>query len=40
MVATLGYYYAEKRPAIDPYHFDVLPSLSMTQTAWNAQDVL
>lgn len=40
MVATLGYYYAEKRPAIDPYHFDVLPSLSMTQTAWNAQEVL
>ena len=34
MIATLGYYYAQKRPASDPYSLEVIPSLSMTKTAW------
>lgn len=34
MIATLGYYYAQKRPASDPYSLEVVPSLSMTKTAW------
>lgn len=35
MIATLGYYYAQKMPACDPYSLEVVPSLSMTKTAWN-----
>lgn len=34
MIATLGYFYAEKQPATDPYSLEVVPSLSMTKTAW------
>lgn len=34
MIATLGYYYAQKMPACDPYALEVVPSLSMTKTAW------
>lgn len=34
MIATLGYYYAQKMPAIDPLELEVVPSLSMTKTAW------
>lgn len=34
MIATLGYYYAQKMPACDPYSLEVIPSLSMTKTAW------
>lgn len=34
MIATLGYYYAQHRPAVDPRDLDVLPSLSMHHTAW------
>lgn len=34
MIATLGYYYAKKIPACDPYNLEVVPSLSMTKTAW------
>ena len=34
MIATLGYYYAQKRPAVSPYELEVIPSLSMTKTAW------
>jgi len=34
MIATLGYYYAQSRPACDPYALEVVPSLSMTKTAW------
>ncbi len=34
MIATLGYYYAQTKPASDPYDFEVTPSISMTQTAW------
>lgn len=34
MIATLGYYVAQKKDPSDPYDFDVVPSLSMTKTAW------
>ena len=34
MIATLGYYYAQKMDPISPYDFEVIPSLSMTKTAW------
>ena len=38
MIATLGYYYATIKPvADDPYSLEVRPSLSMTETVWNAQ---
>lgn len=35
MIATLGYYYAQQKPAASPLEFEVIPSLSMTKTAWN-----
>ncbi|MDX2776364.1 tRNA (adenosine(37)-N6)-threonylcarbamoyltransferase complex transferase subunit TsaD [Streptomyces caniscabiei] len=38
MIATLGYYYAQKMPACDPYNLEVVPSLSMTKTAWARND--
>ena len=34
MIAALGYYYAQKQPAIDPTALEVVPSLSMTKTVW------
>ncbi len=34
MIASLGYFMAQKLPASDPYNFEVVPSLSMTKTAW------
>ncbi len=34
MIATLGYYYAQKNVPIDPYSLEVIPSLSMKKTAW------
>jgi len=34
MIATLGYYYAQKMQPVDPYNLEVVPSLSMTRTAW------
>lgn len=34
MIATLGYYYAQKKPALSPFTLEVAPSLSMTKTAW------
>ena len=34
MIATLGYYYAQKMPAANPFDLEVVPSLSMTKTAW------
>lgn len=34
MIATLGYFYAQARPPISPYDLHVVPSLSMTHTAW------
>lgn len=34
MVATLGYYYATKKPPTDPFELEVIPSLSMTKTSW------
>jgi N6-L-threonylcarbamoyladenine synthase len=35
MIAALGYFYAQKKPPISPFKLDVIPSLSMTKTAWN-----
>lgn len=37
MIATLAYYYAKNAPASDPYQFEVVPSLSMTKTAWSSR---
>lgn len=34
MIATLGYYYAQRKEAADPYNLDVVPSLSMSKTTW------
>ncbi len=35
MIATLGYYYAQKKQPIDPFDLEVIPSLSMTKTTWS-----
>ncbi|MFZ1250296.1 MAG: tRNA (adenosine(37)-N6)-threonylcarbamoyltransferase complex transferase subunit TsaD [Candidatus Microsaccharimonas sp.] len=35
MIATLGCYYAARKPATSPLNLEVQPSLSMTKTAWN-----
>ncbi len=34
MIATLGFFYAQKKDPASPYDLEVMPSLSMTQTAW------
>jgi len=34
MIATLGYYYAQKNQPTAPQQLEVIPSLSMTKTAW------
>lgn len=34
MIATLGYYYAQKNQPTDPFSLEVIPSISMTKTAW------
>jgi N6-L-threonylcarbamoyladenine synthase len=34
MIATLGYYYAQQCSPTDPFDLEVIPSLSMTKTAW------
>jgi len=34
MIATLGYYYSLKKQPISPFELEVIPSLSMTKTAW------
>lgn len=34
MIATLAYYYAQKKQPVDPRDLEVTPSLSMTKTAW------
>ena len=35
MIATLAYFYAQHNMTCDPYKLEVVPSLSMTKTAWN-----
>lgn len=35
MIATLAYYYAQRCSPTPPSELDVIPSLSMTTTAWN-----
>jgi N6-L-threonylcarbamoyladenine synthase len=37
MIATLGYYYAQRHAPCDPYELEVVPSLSMTKTAWRGE---
>lgn len=34
MIAALGYYYAQTNAPADPFAVEVVPSLSMTKTAW------
>lgn len=34
MIATLGYYYSQKKEPTSPLDLEVVPSLSMTKTAW------
>jgi N6-L-threonylcarbamoyladenine synthase len=34
MIATLGYYYAQKKQPTNPMDLEVVPSLSMTNTTW------
>lgn len=34
MIATLGYFYAQKQSPVSPLELEVQPSLSMTKTAW------
>jgi N6-L-threonylcarbamoyladenine synthase len=36
MIGTLGYYYAQKNQPTQPFDVEVVPSLSMTKTAWAA----
>ncbi len=38
MIATLGYFYAQSKPPVDPYTLEVLPSISMSKTAWNTKE--
>lgn len=37
MIATLGYFHAQKLEPTDPYDVEVLPSISMAKTAWVAE---
>jgi N6-L-threonylcarbamoyladenine synthase len=34
MIATLGFYYAQKKQPADPFDLEVIPSLSMINTTW------
>jgi len=34
MIATLGYYYSQKKDPVSPFELEVIPSLSMAKTAW------
>jgi len=34
MIATLGYFYSQKKNPVDPNDLEVIPSLSMTKTTW------
>lgn len=34
MIATLGYFYAQKMPSVSPFAMEVVPSLSMKKTRW------
>ncbi len=35
MIASLGYFYAQKCPPVDPYDLEAKPTISMRDTAWN-----
>ena len=34
MIATLGYFYAQKKQPTSPFELEVIPSLSMSKTTW------
>lgn len=36
MIASLGYFHAQKLAPTDPFDIEVLPSISMSKTAWSA----
>ncbi len=38
MIATLGYYMSQTVAPTDPYSLEVVPSLSMTKTAWSRHE--
>lgn len=38
MIAALGYYQAQSQSPCDPYTLEVIPSLSMTKTAWAKEE--
>lgn len=40
MIATLGYYQAQALNPVSPYDLDVIPSISMSRTAWNQLNVV
>lgn len=40
MIATLGFFHTQYGIPADPYTLDVIPSLSMVNTAWNSAKVL
>ena len=40
MIATLGFFHTQYGIPADPYTLDVVPSLSMVNTAWNSAKVL
>lgn len=40
MIATLGFFHTQYGIPADPYTLDVVPSLSMVNTAWNSTKVL
>ncbi len=38
MIGALGYYYSKNNSPADPYKLEVVPSLSMSKTAWKKYD--
>lgn len=38
MIAALGYYHAITHPPTNPYTLEVIPSISMTKTAWSKNE--
>jgi N6-L-threonylcarbamoyladenine synthase len=40
MIATLGYYVSQRVTSTSPFDLEVIPSLSMTQTAWASSNVV
>jgi N6-L-threonylcarbamoyladenine synthase len=40
MIGTLGYYHAQYGTPVDPFNLEVIPSLSMTKTAWRSNNIV